>query len=448
MTEAELIERIREGMRDAVADVVPPADLVSRVGPPRMSRWRVRRDALVPALGALVAVAVAVVALTSLTHRSGGGGGAAGRVPAAARGLVARLSVLRRPQTAADRLPAWAAAQALDYPGHGRLEPGLSRLVASVATPRYGVVRVYLVVTTPQRYARRPDAVPTPLLSPRLGDQAAVVLVVGRHASRVTRGEPASTLCCAAMEDLPRGYAQGGPGDLRRAFGVGASIVPDGVPHVRWAFPEPAGPRARAEALLMIEPRQNVAAAALGSGFGPLRSAEWIDGSNHVMERFPANVAQPAAAAHFGVLRSAAARARMPRWLAAIVRGNGYGIDPRQARLVTYPRAGHLVSVWVVPGSSGVALAVASTRFAASTGVAGALAGTFRDPTIYADGSQTVIGLVPDGNRSVTAVLPGGRRITAPVVDNVYEIHVPGVRGYLVVRDWLGRPVRIGLGSR
>ncbi len=66
--------------------------------------------------------------------------------PAGARALVARLAVLRRPRTAADRLPASVRAH-LRFP----IIPRLTRLAATInaGTGPLAAVDIYVVVATP-----------------------------------------------------------------------------------------------------------------------------------------------------------------------------------------------------------------------------------------------------------------------------------------------------------
>ena len=55
------------------------------------------------------------------------------------------------------------------------------------------------------------------------------------------------------------------------------------------------------------------------------------------------------------------------------------------------------------------------------------------------------MGLVPDGNPTVTIVLAGGTRKPFPVIDDVYEITVPGRPVAVINRDIAGRIVRTSL---
>ena len=113
-----------------------------------MPGWLRRRypGVLVTALSAGVVIAVAVVALVALGHRAGTGTGG-GRHVSPLAALEAKLAVLRRPQTAADRtFPAVLAAGPARRNLARRLAPELTRLATTVTVPGTGRVRVYVTV--------------------------------------------------------------------------------------------------------------------------------------------------------------------------------------------------------------------------------------------------------------------------------------------------------------
>src|SRR6202034_1427611 len=97
---------------------------------------------------AVVAIVVAAIGLLSPGPRTSAAGSPG------AQGLIAKLAVLRRPQVAADRLPADIHV----VPDSGTIIPRFTRLVYSSAG-----TRMYIVVVTPASH----DA----LWSPRDGDQ-------------------------------------------------------------------------------------------------------------------------------------------------------------------------------------------------------------------------------------------------------------------------------------
>lgn len=123
-------------------------DRERRSHPDRRERRRRRSTGwALPAATTLVTLLVALGAVLLL-------GRSAPAPAASAQGLIARLAVLRRPQVAADRLPAGLG----HIDGVGHVIPGLTRLVASPAG-----ARLYLVVSTrgpgPAPCGRVPSAI-------------------------------------------------------------------------------------------------------------------------------------------------------------------------------------------------------------------------------------------------------------------------------------------------
>jgi hypothetical protein len=169
-----------------------------------------RPGALLAALASLLAVGIAVLAITQLSpRRSGSRTGSPG--PSA---LIASLAVLGRPQSGADRLPAHVHI----VPRYGTIIPRLTRLVYASAG-----IRMYIVVT---------PAVHKMLWSPELGDQVAILAVVGHHGAESVPVPAADLSDGDRVEALsPRGFARGGPID---AYNV--AVVPDGVARVSWHF--------------------------------------------------------------------------------------------------------------------------------------------------------------------------------------------------------------------
>jgi hypothetical protein len=131
-------------------------------------------------------------------------------VPGASAGLIERLAVLQRPQTAADMLP---SGLKLPRFGQGTVIPALTRLVATPAGDD-----LYLVVFTPARSRA------TTLWSPKLGDQVGLVLVTS------DRPEPTGL---APAVDLTNGH---NVTTIGAGSGYYVGIVPDGVARVGWTF--------------------------------------------------------------------------------------------------------------------------------------------------------------------------------------------------------------------
>ena len=132
--------------------------------------------------------------------------------PTAARGLVAKLAVLRRPQVASDVLPAGLGIKRQQGTIIGRL----TRLIA--VEPG---ARLFLVVSTPVRGN-------PPLWRPALGDQVAVVAVT-THGASESQAVPAVDLTDAGQVGYVGATTGKGP-----AYRV--AVVPDGVARVRWTL--------------------------------------------------------------------------------------------------------------------------------------------------------------------------------------------------------------------
>jgi hypothetical protein len=173
---------------------------------------------LVPGIAVAVAIAVFVIALAGL--RSSAPDRAA---ESPTQGLIARLAVLRRPQTAADRLPSPLHLRSTS--GNGPIIPSLTRLAA---TPPGA--RIYLVVTRPAVRPTGGAALQT--WNRQLGDQVATVTVTRAGASE-TAGQPAV--------DLSDGLELQATGDIgpRRHNGgtvYQVGVVPDGVARATWTY--------------------------------------------------------------------------------------------------------------------------------------------------------------------------------------------------------------------
>jgi hypothetical protein len=182
--------------------------------------WRTR-GALVSAACVLVAVAVVAGALALIR------GGTDGRDQTAANpgatALIARLAVLRRPQTATDQLPAH-----LHLSGSlGTIVPGLTRRIDI----RSGG-GLYLVVTTHPSPVRRSSTYPSLQWPARFGDQVSLISVHDTAAVQ-NPGFPAVDLDNATQLSILGRIA--GAEQRRDPVHV-AQIVPDGVARVRWHY--------------------------------------------------------------------------------------------------------------------------------------------------------------------------------------------------------------------
>lgn len=199
--------------------------------------------ALMLGLSSLIAVAIAAVAITQLSprhHQARPGS-------PGASGLLAKLAVFRRPQSASDRLP-----QHLHLGDPiGSIVPSLTRLVYTS-----GGTRMFLVAVTP--------AADDPLWGPRFGDQVAIVEVAGDQAGE-TRPIPAAELSDA--DEV--GFVSPSSGSVD-AYRV--AVVPDGVARVSWRFESGNQGAARA---VDVTARDNVAT--LRGYPGQLTHAAWYD---------------------------------------------------------------------------------------------------------------------------------------------------------------------------
>ena len=185
------------------------------------------------AAGCLVAVAIVGLAFV-VRHRSPDRSLTGPAAGPSATALISRLAVLRRPQTAADRLPAnlVVTPNGVGASGRGVIIPSLTRLVATRPN-----AKIFLVVTTPGRGRQA-------LWKASQGDQVAIVAMTSRGTTQ-SDGYPAAEL--PDSNQLIRAGLLTGPGEpastravaLQQAYDV--SIVPDGVTRVRWTFAARAG---------------------------------------------------------------------------------------------------------------------------------------------------------------------------------------------------------------
>jgi hypothetical protein len=188
--------------------------------------WGVGSGGLVVALGVCCAIAVAVVALVALKHRPPSRPASSAGSSIAA--LEAKLAVLRRPQTPADRT----------YPAHVHTRPGaraqfgvipkLTRLAAAVSSPATGSLRVYLVVRSiPQR--------PTSTGPGAAGTYGVNAGVVSAHGEIQGGSGVVTANTLATPNVVGSGLSVPGEGtDPNR--GVSVAVVPDGVTRVQWVF--------------------------------------------------------------------------------------------------------------------------------------------------------------------------------------------------------------------
>ena len=427
-----------------------PAELVAtatrRAARPRWHRAvrlpRVRLGHLAMALGVGCTLAVAAVALLAFRHhpvpRPAGRG-----APSSLSALEAKLAILRRPQTPADR-----GVKAL--PGIARL----TRLAATVDTTTAGRVRVWVVV---DRLPVHPSKV-----RPEYFARAAVTA----NGGQIRNG---SGSVSGAQLGAPSAVASGlltAAGAVDPNVGVTVGLVPDGVTRVKWTFsgvgfgvqhPHPVTVYARVQ--------NNVAVAPVVPGQGPLVHTVWYGAGGSVIASAGTDAATrqqlqkirainagrhrpiaPELLAHYSLFRAVPAvdLVRDQTLLAPYIDGGGIGglgLNYWDIRYVGSLKGIDGRGLWVVPGGRGVcisdpqATACGALSKQGPAGITGPLTG--------AGDRETLAGLVPDGNSTVTLVLAGGSRVTVPVVEhNVFEATVRGRIVAIINRDIQGRLVR------
>ena len=404
--------------------------------------------------GVCCALAVAAIALISLRQQpsKSGGGAAASSLSA----LEAKLAILRRPQTPADRkmnryLPGGTLANPSEHIA------GLTRLAATVSTQAEGRVLVALYVE------RFPDLVLSHLrLVPRSRNEApgvdAAVIANGRVANST------SPLSSAAL-DQPGNVASGldlsgrGVTGLNPSLGISVGIVPDGVARVKWTFsgagfgilhPHPV--------TVYAHVHNNLATASVIPGEGPLAQATWYSARGQLIasgrgglgavqqlqQIHAANASRnvpvaPLLLTHYSLFSAVSPEplARVP--LSVLLGGGGGGpLNYWQTRYVPSVSGldGH--GLWITPGRDGYFItdpqagSGGKLRAQDAFAIIGVGTGTASE--------ETLSGLVPDGNRTVTLVLQSGSHVTVPVVDrNVFEATVDGRIVAIINRDIQGR---------
>jgi hypothetical protein len=256
VTDEQLIEYLRASMRVSAADVFVPPGLLDDLSP---SRWR---RIGVPGAGGLlaglstaaaVAVAVLLVVLLGHTHIA-----ATQRVapavsqpagPTSLTELHSALAILRSPQRAADRLPAWGVSAeqrpncsnclnvAALLPAQSRLLTTIAPTESSAGAPR-GTgrrERVYLVLgSVPAAWQhgftsgwhQKGDAARGLHLS-----------LVGLATRRAHVAQPTDLLLNSAQ--LPMPAAALTPRDVLITSSETVGVVPDGVTRVKWELANP-----------------------------------------------------------------------------------------------------------------------------------------------------------------------------------------------------------------
>lgn len=240
----------------------------------RRRAWRPVLATMPIVISGGVALVIAAVAFIALGGHGRSHPQATLRGPVAGPGadaLIAKLAVLRRPQTAADRLPAKLHIPNVYASKPLTIIPSLSRLVA---TPPGA--KIYLVVTEPARGNGT-------LWSPSLGDQLNIVAITKSGAITEGAGYPA-----ADITDPTNVYASGiklsnarqSTRAQRLADAYDVAIVPDGVAHVRWTFATRAG---TAGPVITVPVANNVAITKLTPAHARVLHTTWYAPNGHVV---------------------------------------------------------------------------------------------------------------------------------------------------------------------
>ena len=403
---------------------------------------RVRLGHLAMALGVGCTLAVAAVALLALRHPVPRPAGPA--APSSLGAIEAKLAILRRPQTAADR-------GVKSLPGIARL----TRLAATVDTTTAGRLRVWVVV---DRLPIHPSKV-----RPEYFARAAVTANGGQIRN-------ASVSVSAAQLGAPSAVASGlltAAGAVDPSVGVTVGLVPDGVTRVKWTFsgvgfgvqhPHPVTVYARVQnnvAVAPVVPRQGllVHSVSYGAGGSVIASAGADAATRQQLQKIRAINAgrhrpiAPELLAHYSLFSAVPAvdLVRDQTLLAAYIDGGGIGgglgLNYWDIRYVGSLKGVDGRGLWVVPGARGVCISdpqASACGVLSKQGPAGIIG-----PLTAAGDSETLSGLVPDGNSTVTLVLAGGSRVTVPVVEhNVFEATVRGRIVAIINRDTQGRITR------
>lgn len=249
-TDEELIERLRSSLNAAAADLSPRSDLLDGISPRPGYRLTVPSlGGLLAVAGTALAVAVAVLAIALLGH-----GRAPVTSPAAPHpaprantlaGLRSELAIVRRPQSRADRIPAWGIAaeerqQCSNCLNVAKLISRETRLLATIRLPRSASAdgrreRIYLVVgTVPAQWQN--GRVSGWRQRGRAGHGLHVSLV-GLTTKRSREAQPMDELLNYA--ELPMPAQALTPHDVMITSSVTIGVVPDGVTRVKWELANP-----------------------------------------------------------------------------------------------------------------------------------------------------------------------------------------------------------------
>jgi hypothetical protein len=416
------------------------------------------------AAASLTAATVAGGIGATVGRVSAGGGEAGLRTVNRARGsaagaarLVAEIAVLRRPQTAADRLPASLARMFADT------VPSLTRLLATVDAGRAGMRSVYLLV-----FSTGPCGAPASRSNG--GDEASLLTVVDRGTGH--RGGWVESMGFSAADLQRFAVIPVGTGEYwQRTPQVLASIVPDGVVRAKWVFrwvPHKGAPKHPPFVTVYPTLRDNVAVSTIPPWLTQASASLYFtDGSALTSKDEVVNLPicrerevllgaknpiAPWLKQHFAVFRPSHLARPLPEPEgpdgAGYFAKRGFRLDFTRARVIDTGAGlfGAKPDVWVVPGASGVCLIYGPPAGLGTCGGQPILdSGGFWFSGRDHHDHNMYTGLVPDGNRTVSIVLAGGVTKTVPVLANVYSVTVTGRAVALIDKDATGQQERFPL---
>jgi hypothetical protein len=231
---------------------------------------RITVGGVLAGFGAAAGVAVVILAIALLGHTRPRVADQPAPVPAGAGSLRAQLAVLRRPQTGADRAGTTAVLGTMNVSANlgQQIKPDLTRLMAIL--PATGSARssgqherVFLIVASPTRSARRPAGARRPV------------------ASIATVSTPKATGAGAAPTAVFYTRATAFP---TSGGGYETAIVPDDVARVRWNFDGQngrAGPRRPTTVFAAI--RDNLAYAPASRDQGQVTRVTWYGANGQIL---------------------------------------------------------------------------------------------------------------------------------------------------------------------
>ncbi len=387
------------------------------------------------AVAASVLVVVAIVAVfvgvhgSSTSTTSGSGttsipiSAVPAGTPAAARFVVARMAVLRRPQRPEDRLPAAVSAQLKNTAFGPSFIPSLTRLAATFH-PGLGPassISVYVIVGPAYRGVDIAIAL-TVIREP--GNRYLITQpeVVDEETAIPTGG---LTPTAVAIDDQ---YVLCGPTwcksqPLPPLYAIAVGVVPDGVARAEWTF---HGSRHSGAKPVMDYPRveNNVAVFKVAPGTVGPRAAIWYGANGRLIQAIPI-IVRP-----------------VPQRPVPAVVGRSFatlrGVSANHPVAIANTLG---MRLWLVPHTTQLCFQYVPLhpRYLAGGGggcvsIGMALEGNFTSG-LFGPKSETLIGVAPNGNRTVRLTLRDGSSEVVPVSQNVYIAKASSVFASVTLKD-------------